>query len=82
MKFFRNWLTQGKQGRVLGKGQRLFTRRGRLLALPRHSCTPTTAWDEEQLHLAQSDSFWQLMTKRRSQKSISRAELERRLTMR
>lgn len=39
----------------------------------------TIDWDEEQLQLAQSDSFWQLIAKRRSQKTISRAELERRL---
>lgn len=42
----------------------------------------TADWDEEQLQLAQSDSFWQLITKRRGQKSISRAELEHRITMR
>jgi prevent-host-death family protein len=39
----------------------------------------TVDWDEEQLQLAQSDSFWQLIAKRRNQKTISRAELERRL---
>lgn len=41
----------------------------------------TIDWDEEQLQLAQSDSFWQLISERRSQKSISRAELERRIAM-
>ena len=37
----------------------------------------TVDWDEEQLQLAQSDSFWQLISQRRTQKLISRAELER-----
>jgi prevent-host-death family protein len=41
----------------------------------------TADWDEEQLQLAQSDSFWQLITKRRSQKMMTRAELERRLSL-
>lgn len=39
----------------------------------------TVDWDEERLQLAQSDSFWQLIAQRRNQRTISRAELERRL---
>ncbi len=38
--------------------------------------------DIEQLELGSSDKFWTLMQKRRTQKSISRAELERRLNNR
>jgi prevent-host-death family protein len=36
--------------------------------------------DLEQVELGQSDEFWGLIKERRSQKTISRAELERRLT--
>ncbi|GEM_PF-1223357 len=35
--------------------------------------------DEEQLLLGSSDKFWQLVKKWRTEKTISRAELERRL---
>ena len=37
-------------------------------------------WDEEQLQLAQNNSFWPLIAKRRTQKTMSRAELERKLS--
>lgn len=40
----------------------------------------TMTWNDEQLQLVQNDSFWQLITKRRLQKTINRAELERRLS--
>jgi antitoxin (DNA-binding transcriptional repressor) of toxin-antitoxin stability system len=33
--------------------------------------------DEEQLELGASDKFWNLITERRNQETISRAELER-----
>jgi len=33
--------------------------------------------DEEQLELGVSDKFWKLITERRNQETISRAELER-----
>jgi hypothetical protein len=36
--------------------------------------------DEEQLQLGSSDRFWTLMRERRGQKTISRAELEARLS--
>lgn len=39
----------------------------------------TLGWDDEQLKLIQDNEFWQLIAARRSQKTISRAELERRL---
>jgi antitoxin (DNA-binding transcriptional repressor) of toxin-antitoxin stability system len=35
--------------------------------------------DEEQLQLGSSDKFWTLIEQRRKQKTISRAELERKL---
>jgi hypothetical protein len=35
--------------------------------------------DEEQIELGQSDKFWKLVRKWRRQKTISRAELDRRL---
>jgi antitoxin (DNA-binding transcriptional repressor) of toxin-antitoxin stability system len=35
--------------------------------------------DEEQLQLGRSDKFWALIEQRRKQKTISRAELERKL---
>ncbi len=36
--------------------------------------------DEEQVQLSGSDTFWELITERRQQKSLSRAEVERRLS--
>ena len=38
--------------------------------------------DEDQLQLSTSDQFWKLIAKRRGQKTIDRAELERRLDSR
>jgi len=38
--------------------------------------------DEEQLQLSTSNKFWKLMAERRGQKTIGRAELERRLKRR
>lgn len=35
--------------------------------------------DKEQLELGTSDKFWKLITKRRAQKTISRADLERKI---
>ncbi|MFQ5340217.1 MAG: hypothetical protein ACE5F6_01590 [Anaerolineae bacterium] len=35
--------------------------------------------DEEQLQLGSSDKFWRLITDRRAQKTLSRAELEQRI---
>jgi len=36
--------------------------------------------DEEQLRLGSSDKFWSLIAKRRTQKTISRAQLEKRIS--
>jgi antitoxin (DNA-binding transcriptional repressor) of toxin-antitoxin stability system len=33
--------------------------------------------DEEQLQLGESDAFWQLITERRKQRTVTRSELER-----
>jgi len=38
--------------------------------------------DEEQLQLGSSDKFWRLITERRAEKTISRAELEQRISNR
>ena len=38
--------------------------------------------DEEQLQLSTSDQFWKLIAKRRGQRIIDRAELERRVDSR
>jgi len=35
--------------------------------------------DEEQLELGSSDKFWRLIAERRTQKTLSRAELEQRI---
>ena len=40
------------------------------------------AMDEEQVQLSTSDQFWELIAIRREQKTIDRAELERRLDSR
>ncbi len=36
--------------------------------------------DEEQVQLASNDRFWALITQRRAQKTISRAELEQKIS--
>ena len=36
--------------------------------------------DEEHVQLTASETFWELITERRQQKSLNRAELERRLS--
>jgi antitoxin (DNA-binding transcriptional repressor) of toxin-antitoxin stability system len=38
--------------------------------------------DEEQIELGQSEAFWRLMAERRQERTIDRAELERRLAER
>lgn len=54
----------------------VITRNGKPVAI----ILSTVDWDEEQLQLAQSDKFWQLIHQRRTQKTVNRAELERRLS--
>jgi antitoxin (DNA-binding transcriptional repressor) of toxin-antitoxin stability system len=53
----------------------VLTRRGKPVAL----LVGITGLDEEQLQLASSRKFWTLIEERRKQKTISRAELERRI---
>ena len=51
----------------------LVTRGGRPVAM----MVGLAGLDEEQLQLGASDNFWQLITARRKQPTVSRAELER-----
>jgi len=53
----------------------VITRNGKPLAL----MVSVEGMDEEQLQLGSSDKFWKLVEKWRKEKTISRAELERRL---
>ena len=55
--------------------QVVVTRNGRPVAL----IVGLENLDEDDLRLAKSDKFWSLIAQRRSQKTISRAELEKRL---
>jgi prevent-host-death family protein len=53
----------------------LITRNGKPVAL----LIGVEGMDLEQVELAQSDKFWRLIRKRRRQKTLSRAELEKRI---
>ena len=53
----------------------VITREGKPVAL----IVGVEGLDEEQLQLGASDRFWKLITERRSQRTISRAELEQRV---
>jgi antitoxin (DNA-binding transcriptional repressor) of toxin-antitoxin stability system len=53
----------------------LVTRNGRPVAL----IVGVEGMDEEQVQLASSNEFWTLISERRAQKTISRAELEKRI---
>ncbi len=53
----------------------VITRDGRPVAL----IVGVEGMDEEQLDLGSNDEFWALILERRNQKTISRAELERKL---
>ena len=56
------------------QGERvLITRDGRPVAI----VVGVAGLDEDQLQLGASDKFWQLITMRRKQPTVSRAELER-----
>jgi antitoxin (DNA-binding transcriptional repressor) of toxin-antitoxin stability system len=54
----------------------VLTRRGKPVAL----VVGVSGLDLEQIELGQSDEFWTLIRARRGQKTLSRAELEKRLT--
>ncbi|MCC7330019.1 MAG: type II toxin-antitoxin system prevent-host-death family antitoxin [Gammaproteobacteria bacterium] len=58
------------------RDQILITRRGKPVAL----VVGVEGLDREQIELGQSDRFWRLARKWRRQKTISRAELDRRLS--
>jgi antitoxin (DNA-binding transcriptional repressor) of toxin-antitoxin stability system len=53
----------------------VLTRRGKPIAL----IIGVAGMDLEQIARSHSDEFWQLIRDRRSQKTVSRAELEKRL---
>ena len=53
----------------------VLTRRGKPVAL----LVGVAGMDLEQIALGHSDEFWQLIRERRSQKTVSRAELEQQL---
>jgi antitoxin (DNA-binding transcriptional repressor) of toxin-antitoxin stability system len=53
----------------------VITRKGKPIAL----IVGVEGLDEEQLQLGTSDKFWKLMTERRTQKTMSRADLEQKI---
>lgn len=55
--------------------QIILTRDGKPVAL----VVGVEGMDEEQLRLGSSDRFWKLITERRAEKTISRAQLERKV---
>ena len=60
-------VSQAQQGRVV------ITRKGKPVAL----VVGVEGLDREQIELGSSDKFWKLIVKRRKQKTLSRAALER-----
>ena len=56
----------------------VFTLKGKPVAL----LVGVDGMDLEQIELGQSDEFWKLIRKRRGQKTVNRAELEKRLAKR
>jgi antitoxin (DNA-binding transcriptional repressor) of toxin-antitoxin stability system len=62
-------ISQAQQGRVV------IVRDGRPVAL----VVGVEGMDPEQLELGSSDKFWKLIARRRKQKEISRAQLEKKL---
>ncbi len=53
----------------------VITRKGKPIAL----IVGVEGLDEEQLQLGASDKFWELITERRTEKTMSRAELEQKI---
>lgn len=71
-------LQDAKLDDCIQKAQRqrvVITRKGKPVAI----IMGVKGLDLEQLELCQSDKFWQMITERRKQKTITRAELEKRL---
>ena len=56
------------------KERLMITRKGKPMAL----LVGVEGLDKEQLELGSNDRFWELITQRRTQKTLSRAELQRR----
>lgn len=54
----------------------VITRNGKPVAL----IVGVEGMDKEQLELGSSDKFWRLVTERRTQKTLGRAELERKIS--
>jgi hypothetical protein len=63
---------------INGLQRLLITRKGKPIAL----VLGVEGLDQEQLELGTSTKFWNLMRQRRKQPTISREELERRLSVR
>ena len=57
------------------RGQVLLTRRGKSVAV----LIDVRGLDPEQAELGVSDAFWSLIRERRKQRTVSRAELDKRL---
>ena len=57
------------------RGQVLLTRRGKPVAV----LIDVRGLDQEQAELGVSDAFWALIRERRKQRTVSRAELDKRL---
>ena len=57
------------------RGQVLLSRRGKPVAV----LIDVRGLDREQAELGVSDAFWSLIRERRNQRTVSRAELEKRL---
>ena len=66
---FESCISQAQQERVV------IVRNGRPVAL----IVGVEGMDPEQLELGSSDKFWKLITRRRRQKRITRAQLEKKL---
>jgi len=66
---FESCISQAQQERVV------IVRNGRPVAL----IVGVEGMDPEQLELGSSDKFWKLITRRRRQKGITRAQLEKKL---
>lgn len=71
-------VVQAKLDTAISKAQRervVITRDGKPVAL----LIGVEGLDEEQLQLGSSDKFWRLIEERRAQKTIGRAELEKKI---
>ncbi len=65
-----SWISEAQQERII------ITRKGKPVAL----MVGVTGLDEEQLELGSSEKFWTLIEARCQQKTLSRAELEEKIS--